>query len=505
MLSENSSMPKVLLCILDGWGIAAPSSYNAVSLAHTPHYDALLQHSPHCLLEASGEAVGLPTGQMGNSEVGHMNIGAGRIVEQIIRRIDRTLLQESPEDVPLWQQTLDRLQHSGGRLHLLGLISEGRVHGCHQQLIALAHSAVSRGIAVCIHGISDGRDSSPQGLLDYLTEVEQAVPKARISTLIGRYYALDRDRRWERTEKAWRLLQCGEGIEVTDWRAQVQEYYDQGITDEFLPALRLNPNYSGMTEKDVLMCCNYRTDRIRQIVQSLAAEDFSGFFREADEQTPGILSMVHYGTDLTTALFQRQDIQGTLGEAVAEAGLSQMRIAETEKFPHVTYFFNGGREEPHSGEEHCLIPSPKVASYDLAPEMSADGITSALLAAMQEEYRLIIVNYANPDMVGHTGDLAATIRGVEAVDAALGQIIPAARSCGYSLLVTADHGNAEQMWNQETGMPHTAHTTNPVRFIAHDERISALNDGVLGDIAPTILHMLGYAPAPAMTGKSLWV
>lgn len=500
--TSSKTTSKVLLCILDGWGCAEADEYNATYLADTPNYQSLLRDNPHCLLEASGAAVGLPAGQMGNSEVGHMNIGAGRVVDQILRRIDRALLDVSPDSLQTWRQSLEKLKANGRNLHLFGLISDGRVHGCHKHLIALAQSAIAAGVKVCIHGIADGRDSSPQGLLGYLTELEQAVPEAEICTLIGRYYALDRDHRWARTERAWRLLQLGDGVQVNDWRKAVQEYYHQGVRDEFLPAMRLSADYTGMEGDDVLLCCNYRTDRIRQIIHALLDDDFRAFHRTATAR-PQVLSMVDYGTDLTTALFEREVIRDTLGETVAAAGLSQVRIAETEKFPHVTYFFNAGREEAHEQEDHRLVPSPKVASYDLAPEMSAAGITTTVLEAMQEDHPLIIVNYANPDMVGHTGDLAATIKAVESVDNALGEIIPIAESLGYSLLVTADHGNAEMMWNRETEMPHTAHTTNLVRFIAGNTTMTRLRDGVLGDIAPTILELLGCAKPAAMTGISL--
>ena len=500
----NKKYPKkVILCILDGWGLAEAGAHNAVSMSKTPNYNDILQKNPHCLLNASGESVGLPAGQMGNSEVGHMNIGAGRVVDQILRRIDRALLDETPDTLEAWQQNLQQLQASGGRLHLFGLISDGRVHGCHRHLIALAQSAIAAGITVCIHAVADGRDSSPQGLPAYLSEVIEAVPEAKICTLIGRYYALDRDNRWERTEKAWRLLQLGDGTQVQDWREAVQEYYNQDLSDEFLPATLLDADYTGIQPEDIFVSCNYRSDRIRQIVYALRDEHFAEFSRTENTTRVPILSMVHYGTELTDVLFARAVIHGTLGEAVASAGLSQVRIAETEKFPHVTYFFNAGREEAHPKEERRLIPSPKVASYDLAPEMSAQGITEAVLEAMQEQHPLIIVNYANPDMVGHTGHIPATITAVETVDHALGEVIPAAETHGYSLLVTADHGNAEVMWNPETNMPHTAHTTNPVRFIACNSPITELQDGVLGDIAPTILSLLDCKQPDAMSGQSL--
>ncbi len=502
-MNKRNYPAKVALCILDGWGLAEASAHNAISNSKTPNYDALVQQNPHCLLAASGEAVGLPAGQMGNSEVGHMNIGAGRIVDQILRRIDRAVLDEAPDALPLWQQTLQELQANGGRLHLLGLISDGRVHGCHRHLIALAQSAITAGVQVCIHGIADGRDSSPQGFSAYMSEVQEAVPKARICTLIGRYYALDRDHRWARTELAWRLIQLGDGAKTNDWRKAVQGHYSQGLTDEFLPAMLLDADYTGIKKNDVVMSCNYRSDRIRQIVHALRGKDFTEFSREESLIRPQILSMVHYGTDLTTPLFERTAIQDTLGETIATAGLSQVRIAETEKFPHVTYFFNAGREEAYPKEQHRLIPSPKVASYDRAPEMSAAGITTAVLEAMQEEHPLIIVNYANPDMVGHTGSIPATIKAVETVDEALGTLVSAAGTLGYSLLVTADHGNAEVMWNTATEMPHTAHTNNPVRFIACGSRITELQDGVLGDIAPTVLELLDCDKPAAMTGKSL--
>lgn len=434
-----------------------------------------------------------------------MNIGAGRVVEQILRRIDRCLLEEQPADIACWRDSLHELKSRGARLHLFGLISNGRVHSCHRHLISLAHSAIQAGVAACIHAIGDGRDCPPQSLIHFLDEVASAVPTAQLCTLIGRYYALDRNQRWARTKSAWQLLQLGHGAETPDWKAAIQDCYAQGLSDEFLPAMRCDPTYHGFAAGDILMCCNYRTDRIRQIVHALHDPNFDAFARDEAMSLARILSIVPYGSNLTTSLFAREEIRETLGQIIASAGLTQVRIAETEKFPHVTYFFNGGRETASPSEEHRLIPSPQVASYDLAPEMSAAGITDHVLAVLKQKADLVVVNYANPDMVGHTGDIAATIAAIETVDQQLGRLLPSVRDHGYSLLVTADHGNAEMLWDAEHKMPHTAHTNNPVRLIGVDAQrpFPTLHDGVLGDIAPTILARMELSVPVAMTGRNL--
>lgn len=495
---------KALICILDGWGEGQDENHNAVQQARTPNYDSLKSHSRSCLLKASGLAVGLPESQIGNSEVGHMNIGAGRIVEQILRKIDKSLLEKKiyPKE---FISSLKKIKQKKTTLHIFGLISHGRVHGCQRHLLALAHKALSSGVQVRIHGIADGRDCPPRSLSGFLREVEAQIPRGVLSTLIGRYYALDRDHRWQRTREAWRLLQFGTGQLVTSPYESIEQYYAQGLGDEFLPAMRLDAGYQGFDAEDVLLCCNFRPDRIRQIVTALQSPTFDGFDREGRKSFCEVLSMVPYGISATQPLFMRDSLGDTLGEVISTAGKQQVRIAETEKFPHVTYFFNGGHEEPFLGEERVLVPSPRVASYDLAPEMSAAGVTDAVLQSLKKKPELIVVNYANPDMVGHTGDLQATIRAVETVDHELGRLIARALPCGYTLFVVSDHGNAESMWDQETAQPHTAHTTNPVRLIVAGENLGAqqLRDGVLGDIAPTVLHSLDLGIPEAMTGKVL--
>ena len=511
--------PRVLLCILDGWGIASDHLYNSITQAHTPTWDYLVTQYPYTLLEASAQAVGLPVGQMGNSEVGHMNIGAGRVVEQILPKLDRLLPHFIDQPPPLWQSILSHLHNHGATLHLLGVLSDGRVHGCIHHVMAMARSALQAKVAVKIHGMSDGRDCPPQKLPDFLRLMQQELGEICLTSLIGRYYAMDRDQRWERTQKAWDLWQQGHADKQLSDSAALEAYlaqhYQQGKSDETLPAICLERDYKGFSPNDILVCSNFRIDRMKQVAACFSPQFMH--FPRAKTPLPSVYSMVPYGDDFPTItpLFLRDNVPTPLGEVIAREGRTQLRLAETEKFPHVTYFMNGGREQPFDGEQRILIPSPKVASYDLAPHMSAGHITDALIDSLQrDDHGLSIVNFANPDMVGHTGNFSAVCQAVAFVDQQLARLIPAAKEQGVILMVTADHGNAEILWDERNQQPHTAHTTNPVAFVLCNFSTRTINlrcpqtlhdtpAGKLGDIAPTILKCLGYLVPTEMTGQSL--
>ena len=501
-----------MLLIRDGWGInpggrsAAAANGDATLLAKTPFHDELYRLYPGSRLSASGLDVGLPTGQMGNSEVGHMNLGAGRIVYQDLTRINKAIADGELVRNPVLQGAFARAR--GGRLHFLGLVSDGGVHSHLAHLIALANAAKAAGVTdIMVHAFTDGRDTSPTGGADFLATCSSELQPsgARIVTVVGRYYAMDRDRRWDRTKLAWDAIVFGRGrnCDQTPSSAVSQEY-GRGKTDEFLPALIFaTPNEQRIRDGDVVFFFNFRADRARQLSQALLASDFEGFDR-------GVQPRVHYVTmteyDETYGVpfaFGAESFAHILGEVVSAAGKKQLRIAETEKYPHVTYFFNAGVEEPFAGEERIIIPSPKVATYDLKPEMSALEVTDTIVARLAE-YDLIILNFANPDMVGHTGVVEAGIKAVETIDHCCSRIIPALLSLGGKCLVTADHGNCEQMRNAD-GSPNTAHTTNLVHFIyvAADADQFGIDDGILADVAPTLLQMLGLAKPAEMTGHSL--
>jgi len=501
----------VMLVILDGWGWREEAADNAVKLAATPHFDRLWETSPHLLLDASGEAVGLPAGQMGNSEVGHLNLGAGRVVLQDLPRIDRALAAGELERNPVFRKFLDALQQSGGRCHLLGLVSPGGVHAHEAHALALARALDAAGREVVVHVLTDGRDTPPQAAAETLPRFLAALPaRARVGSVIGRYYAMDRDRRWDRVEKAWRAVVLGEGERFAEPMAAVTAAHQKGVGDEFIPPAVIGA-YEGVRDGDGLLCFNFRADRVREILSALAAPDFTGFSRPRLPRWQAALGMTEYSAELTPlfpALFPPETLTDVLGEVVAGAGLRQLRIAETEKYAHVTYFFNGGRETPFPGEERILVPSPKVATYDLKPEMSAPEVTQRVIAAIEGGgFDLIVLNYANPDMVGHTGKLEAAVAAVEAVDRGLGAVEKAVRAAGGTLLVTADHGNCELMRDPLTGGPHTAHTTNPVpALLAGVPGARAARDrGRLADVAPTLLGLLGLPQPAAMTGQPLFL
>jgi 2,3-bisphosphoglycerate-independent phosphoglycerate mutase len=504
----------VMLLIRDGWGInpggrkAAAANGDATLLARTPFHDELYKAYPGARLSASGLDVGLPAGQMGNSEVGHMNLGAGRIVYQELTRINKAISDGTLTQNKVLQETFARAR--GSRLHFLGLVSDGGVHSHYAHLVALANAAKEAGVSdIMVHAFTDGRDTSPTGGADFLATLHHELQPsgARIVTVVGRYYAMDRDKRWERTKLAWDAIASGKGkfCEESFSAALVQEYA-QGKTDEFLqPLIFAMPNEQRIRDGDVVFFFNFRADRARQLSQAFIFTGFKGFDR-------GVQPKVHYVTmtqyDETYGVpfvFGPETFANILVEVASRAGRKQLRIAETEKYPHVTYFFNAGNETPFPGEDRTIIPSPKVATYDLKPEMSAPEVTETVLARMAD-YDLIVLNLANPDMVGHTGVVEAGIKAVETVDACCSRIIPKLRSLGGKALVTADHGNCELMRNPD-GSPNTAHTTNLVHFIyvAQDSLNFRVNDGILADVAPTLLFLLGLEKPVEMTGHNLLV
>ncbi len=514
----------MLLIVCDGWGIgptepaAAAARGNAVAMARTPVHDALVRSRPWGLLRTSGEAVGLPPGQMGNSEVGHLNLGAGRIVDQDVTRISGAIADGSFFRLPALGDLGAGLRESRGALHLVGLCSDGGVHSEISHLWALLEWVERQDLPFWVHAITDGRDSSPRAGSGWMRELEART--SRIATLAGRYWAMDRDRRWERTERAWRTIALGEGERVSSASACLEESYAAGITDEFAEPVVVEPNrtkteersnnapYAGIGPNDALLFFNFRADRARQLVSALADPDFPHFARPRDP-CPRLVSMTRYADDfLHPVLFPPRALADVLGEAISSAGRTQLRMAETEKYPHVTYFFNGGVEEPFPGEDRHLIPSPGVATYDLQPEMSAPALTDALLEHLaRDDHDFILVNYANADMVGHTGSIPATIRAVEAVDACVGRVLRAAERAGATALVTADHGNAEEMLSED-GSPFTAHTTGPVRLILVEPEGRAVaaqgvRNGILADVAPTVLRLMDLPQPAAMTGRSL--
>jgi len=501
----------VVLCILDGWGERADSDDNAIHLAKTPNWHRFMAECPHAQLQASEHYVGLPDGQMGNSEVGHMNIGAGRIVLQDLPRIDAAVADGSLDRNPVLGAFIDALRASGGTAHLMGLLSPGGVHSHQDHIAALARRLDASGIKLAVHAFLDGRDTPPRSALDYLakfTADTRAQPGISIATVSGRYYAMDRDKRWDRIEKAYRALVMAEGTAAPDAKAAIEQSYAQNKGDEFILPSVIGA-YGGMKDGDGVLMANFRGDRVREILTALLDPKFSGFSRPRIVRFAAAAGMCEYSAELAHlmgALFPPADLSDTFGEVVARAGLTQLRIAETEKYAHVTFFFNGGRETEFPGESRILVPSPKVATYDLKPEMSAPEVTDRLVEAIEAgRFDVIIVNYANTDMVGHTGDLAATIKAVETVDRCLGRVADAVTRAGGSLLITADHGNAEMMRDPKTGQPHTAHTTNPVPVVLVNPPagVTELRPGRLADIAPTLLSLLGIDQPRAMTGRPL--
>jgi len=502
-------MPKpVVLCILDGWGLSEQPEANAPHLAETPNMDRLMAGCPNAKLVTHGTDVGLPTGQMGNSEVGHTNIGAGRVVAMDLGQIDLAIEDGSFADNDALAQFIDRLKGTGGTAHLLGLVSDGGVHGHIAHIAAAAQVIAAAGVPVVLHAMTDGRDVAPKSARTHLANLSEMLPEGvRIATVTGRYFAMDRDNRWDRVQEAYEAIAAGKGLCASDARTAVTNAYARSETDEFITATVIG-DYPGVAEGDGLFCLNFRADRAREILQALADPDFDAFARAHAPGWAARLGMVEY-SDALNALFDTvfppRDIPNTLAEWVSRAGLRQFHIAETEKYPHVTFFLNGGREEPERGEDRYMAASPRVATYDLQPEMSAEEVTDHLVEAIGEGYDLIVVNYANPDMVGHTGDLKAAMSACAAVDRGLGRVLEALEAAGGAMIVTADHGNCEVMVDPETGGPHTAHTLNPVPVIlvGGPEGTGLRDGGRLADLAPTVLALMGLPQPEEMTGESL--
>ncbi len=498
----------VILCVLDGWGERAGHEDNAILQAHTPNWDRLRLQYPFGTLGASEADVGLPSGQMGNSEVGHMNIGAGRVVMQDLPRIDKAIADGSLAKNAALADFIAALKKSGGTCHLMGLLSDGGVHSHQSHIAALANLVAAVGVPVTIHAFLDGRDVPPKSALSYIDWLQKDT-RAPIATIGGRYYAMDRDNRWERIEKAYLALTSAHGEKAPAAQTAIDAAYAKTLTDEFvLPAVI--GDYRGMKDGDGVLMSNFRADRARQILTALLDPNFNKFERTRVVKFAATLGMVEYSDALNTfmpALFPQYDITDSIGELVSKAGMKQLRIAETEKYAHVTFFFSGGHEEPYLGEERILVPSPRIATYDLQPEMSAYEITDRLVAAIaSKKFDFIVVNYANTDMVGHSGDIKATMQAVEAVDVCLGRLAEAVEKAGGALLITADHGNAECMHDSAEGQPHTSHTLSPVPCLIMNAQFQGptkLPSGILADIAPTLLALLGLAQPKAMTGRNL--
>lgn len=505
--TRKSTRRPAVLCILDGWGDRPDRQDNAIAQADTPVFDALRAQWPTAQLDASEGFVGLPSGQMGNSEVGHMNIGAGRVVMQDLPRIDTAVADGSITALPEFQDFVTSLGKSGGTAHLIGLMSPGGVHSHQDHIAAFANALKEQGIPVLVHAILDGRDTPPKSALGYLSAFRGAAPDAAIATVTGRFYAMDRDQRWDRVGLARDAIRDGKGEAAPTDAEAVEQSYRAGKTDEFvLPTVIAG--YRGMQDGDGILMMNFRADRAREILHAMIDPAFDALPDEHPVRFAAVAGLVEYSSDLSrmmSVLFPPEDLPATLGEVVASKSMKQLRIAETEKYAHVTFFFNGGREDTFDGEDRILVPSPKVATYDLQPEMSAVEVTDKLVAAIDSGvYDLIVVNYANTDMVGHTGDIGAAIKAVETVDTCLGRLQDAVVRAGGVMLVTADHGNAEMMVDPATGQAHTAHTMNRVPVVlVGAEDVRAIKSGRLADLAPTLLVLMGIEQPREMTGVSL--
>lgn len=502
------SKKPVMLMILDGWGVAPASDVNAATLAQTPNLDRYFVEFPHTTLEASGMEVGLPEGQIGNSEVGHLNIGAGRIIYQSLTRITKAIKDGDFFDNEVLCACMDKTKNAGKALHLMGLLSDGGVHSNINHLIALLQMAKARGLEkVYVHAFLDGRDVPPKSAVGFIKQLQEAIAGmefGKIATVMGRYYAMDRDNRWDRIEKAYKTLVLGEGNLVADPVQGVEASYEAGVTDEFVEPMVVEGVDAKITSGDGIIFFNFRPDRARQITRALNDAEFHHFERPASALPVNYVCMTQYDATIDAPVaYPPEEYNDTLGEVLGKEGKHQLRIAETEKYAHVTFFFNGGVEEPNLNEERILINSPKVATYDLQPEMSAYDVTEALLAELdKDKFDVVVLNYANPDMVGHTGVLPAAIKAMEAVDECVGKVVDKVLSLGGSVCITADHGNLEKMAEAD-GTPHTAHTTNIVPFILVSNEEHKLHSGVLADIAPTMLELLNIEKPAVMTGSSL--
>lgn len=501
------------LIILDGWGYREEIEANAIAHARKPNWDTLWQRYPHTLISGSGPCVGLPKGQMGNSEVGHLNIGAGRVVYQDLTRIDSAIANGEFFSNPVLTQAIDQAVQAKKHIHILGLLSPGGIHSHENHIHALLKLAAKhQATQVYLHVFLDGRDTPPRSAATSLSALErccQEIPCGKIVSLIGRYYAMDRDQRWERIQKAYELLTLGKAeYHATDACIALQMAYERGESDEFIQPISIHPKNGlpiTIKENDTVIFMNFRADRARAITRAFVDKNFNGFIRQ---QAPPVqfITLTEYDATLKIPVaFQPERLHNILGEYLNTLGLRQLRIAETEKYAHITFFFNGGIEKPYSGEDRILIPSPKVATYDLKPEMSAPEVTERLIAEINNQrYDVIICNFANPDMVGHTGNLSATIKAIETIDTCLGKIIQALQGVGGEALITADHGNAELMFDQTTQQPHTAHTHQlvPLLYVGRPANVIKPH-GILSDIAPTMLYLMGISQPKEMTGQSL--
>ena len=507
-----------ILCILDGWGWRENHAEdNAIAAASTPNYSRLLKECPHALLQTSGSAVGLPRGQMGNSEVGHMNIGAGRVVAQDLPRIDVAIEDGSLAHRPALLDLIDKAKSKKSAVHLMGLLSPGGVHSHQDHMVALVKILAQAGVPVFVHAFLDGRDTPPRSaggfVRKFLSDID-GTPGVRLATLSGRYFAMDRDKRWDRVEKAHAAMVDADGRRYTDAAAALEASYEAGVTDEFAVPCVLG-DYAGMEDGDGMLFANFRADRAREISTALLDPGFDGFDRARLVRFSAACGLTEYSEALKPfmqAIFPPEDVRDTLGEVIARQGLKQLRIAETEKYAHVTFFLNGGREEQFDGEDRILVPSPKVATYDRKPEMSAYEVTDRLEAAiLSGKYDLIVCNYANPDMVGHTGVMSAAVKAVDTIDECLGRLMAALEKVNGVMLLTADHGNIEMMKDPQTHEPYTAHTTLDVPVIAFfgeeggAPKGSKLENGRLADVAPTVLALMGIEKPALMTGHSLLV
>lgn len=498
----------VVLCILDGWGIGPNPAVSAPAQAHVPHFNRLWQTCPHETLTTFGPDVGLPTGQMGNSEVGHTNIGAGRVVAMDLGAIDLAIEDGSFAQNASLVRFVDKLKASGGTAHLMGVISDGGVHGHLNHVLAAARAITAQGVPVALHAITDGRDVAPNSAADFIAALMVSLPQgAKVATVIGRYWAMDRDTRWERVARAFQAMINAQGEHAATPQAAIAASYAKSEMDEFVAPTVIG-DYQGAKDGDGYFCLNFRSDRAREIMAALAEPNFTSFDTGKRPVWGALLGMVEYSALSSTYLdtaYPKRFLANTIGEWVAKQGKTQFRLAETEKYPHVTFFLNGGREEPFDGEARFMPKSPKVATYDLQPEMSSVEVADQLVQAIETGYDLIVVNFANPDMVGHTGSLPAAIKACEAVDIGLGRALAALQKAGGAMIVTADHGNCELMVDPVTGGPHTSHTVNPVPVILVGGPTGAKlrAGGRLADLAPTLLALMGLDQPTEMTGKSL--
>ncbi|MDF3031956.1 MAG: hypothetical protein K0R03_2514 [Moraxellaceae bacterium] len=509
----TASRKPFVLIVLDGFGHSDNPHSNAIMAARTPHWDRLLRENPHGLISGSGEDVGLPDGQMGNSEVGHMNLGAGRVVYQDFTRITKAIRDGDFFTNSVITGVVDKAVQAGKAVHILGLLSPGGVHSHEDHLHAMVDLAVQRGAQqIYVHAFLDGRDTPPRSAEPSLARMEEkfrALGRGRVASIIGRYYAMDRDNRWERVEQAYRLLTEGVGARTCATAvAALQQSYAEDVTDEFVKASVIAapgqaPAVIG--DGDAVVFMNFRADRAREITRAFVDRDFAGFPRKVWPQLAGYVMLTEYAASIDAPVaYAPEKLENTLGEYLAKLGKTQLRIAETEKYAHVTFFFSGGREEPYPGEQRVLIPSPKVATYDLQPEMSAPEVTDELVKAIKSgEYDVLVCNYANGDMVGHTGVFSAAVKAVEALDACVGRLYDAVREVGGEMLITADHGNVEQMEDPATGQAHTAHTCELVPFVYVGRPAKIRDGGILSDVAPTLLTLMDVPVPPQMTGKPL--